>query len=365
MTRLGMALVAHGLRLSEPRSHGVLSRTDRGLLVERSGLGQDVVVTDGSWMQPVLRRAGLLDSPAVVAVACTSPEAGVQMWTGRASSSGMAVDPKTPMYAASVTKQFVGVLVAQQVLSGRLGPDDAVVDFLPSLPGWAKGIRVRHLLHHASGLPTTARVVAALSLHDEQQLTNRLVLQGLSSVAGPEAPAGHVFAYSNVGYVLLAETLVSVTGLSLAVLARQALFDPLGMTDSRFSSEKNPLLLADVRVPRTVGDGGLWTCAADLLVWLNALNGGRLGSDLTRLVQTPGHLDDGTALAYAWGVTARSAPLGTSYTHGGSWSGWSAKTVRCPARGTAVALLSTSDDVQAVSQAGIDLHDQLLTASGG
>jgi Beta-lactamase len=76
-------------------------------------------------------------------------------------------------------------------------------------------------------------------------------------------------------------------------------------------------------------------------------------------VQTPGRLDDGTPLDYGWGVTARPGGVGTSYTHGGNWPGWSAKTNRRPATGTAVALLTTSDDVRGVSQAAIDLRDRL------
>jgi CubicO group peptidase (beta-lactamase class C family) len=103
----------------------------------------------------------------------------------------------------------------------------------------------------------------------------------------------------------------------------------------------------------------LWSSALDLLTWLDALSSDRLGPELTRLVQRPGRLDDGTALDYAWGVTARSGSEGTSYTHGGKWPGWSAKTVRRPATGTAVVLLTTSDDVPAVSRAALELHDLL------
>lgn len=76
-------------------------------------------------------------------------------------------------------------------------------------------------------------------------------------------------------------------------------------------------------------------------------------------MQSPGHLDDGTALDYAWGIAVRPSPAGISYTHGGHWPGWSAKTVRRPTTHTAVALLTLSNDVQAVSQAAIDVHESL------
>ena len=77
------------------------------------------------------------------------------------------------------------------------------------------------------------------------------------------------------------------------------------------------------------------------------------------LMQTPGRLDDGTPLEYAWGIIARPHGAATNYSHGGNWPGWSAKTIRSPSTGTAVALLTTSDDVQAVSEAAVALHDRL------
>lgn len=81
--------------------------------------------------------------------------------------------------------------------------------------------------------------------------------------------------------------------------------------------------------PATIGDGGSWTCTADLLTRLEAMNEDRLGADLTTLVQSRGHLDDGAALDYASGIGPRPGPAGTFYPHGGEWPGWSAMTVRC------------------------------------
>jgi hypothetical protein len=68
-------------------------------------------------------------------------------------------------------------------------------------------------------------------------------------------------------------------------------------------------------------------------------------------------------MARPWSTPGASppAPTGraTSYSHGGNWPGWIAKTIRSPATGTAVALLTTSDVVQAVSQVAVALHDRL------
>jgi CubicO group peptidase (beta-lactamase class C family) len=168
---------------------------------------------------------------------------------------------------------------------------------------------------------------------------------------------GRAFAYSNMGYVLLAEVLRCVTGRDPASAAEDDLFAPLGM--SRSALGQAPPYALPAPPPRTVGDGGLWTSASDLLLWLEALNQGLLGNGLTHLLQTPGRLENGTALDYAWGISVRPTDRGITYTHGGSWPGWTAKTVRNPTTGTALALLTCHSDTQVVSDLAMAIHDQL------
>jgi CubicO group peptidase (beta-lactamase class C family) len=219
-------------------------------------------------------------------------------------------------------------------------------------------VQVRHLVHHTAGLPTTAQLLSVLDVTSEGALDNQLVLRGLSQLPQPRDLPGRVFAYSNIGYVLLAEVLRALTRADPAVLARDALLTPLGLTDSSIG-QAVPYSLRHPP-PRTIGDGGLWTTASDLLHWLEALNRALLGDQLTDLLQTPGTLDDGTRLDYAWAMTARPASLGVTYTHGGNWAGWTAKTVRNPTAGTALALLTSLDDAQLVSDVATAMHELLL-----
>lgn len=85
-------------------------------------------------------------------------------------------------------------------------------------------------------------MLAAVGLNDEQLLTNNLVLQGLNNLSAPEAPAGTTLAYSNIGYVVLAEMLTALTATPLPVLAQESLFKPLGMTASYLASDEQPTL---------------------------------------------------------------------------------------------------------------------------
>jgi CubicO group peptidase (beta-lactamase class C family) len=74
-----------------------------------------------------------------------------------------------------------------------------------------------------------------------------------------------VFDHSNVGYVSLAEIVTRIGGVPLDDLARRRIFDPLGMTGSRLGGPPAARHSGLPAPPGTVGDGGWWTTAADLL----------------------------------------------------------------------------------------------------
>ena len=182
------------------------------------------------------------------------------------------------------------------------------------------------------------------------------MLRALAHVRRLAREPGQVFAYSNAGYVLLAETLrVATESIPRAWRARHSC-SPWPCATAASATRPTPCAVH----PRTVGDGGLWTSVVDLVRWLDALNRRLLGDQLTVLLEAPGRLDDGTPLDYAWGMTARPDRAGVTYTHGGSWPGWTAKTVRNPGAGTSVALLTRHDDTQLVSDTAMAIHDLLL-----
>ena len=68
----------------------------------------------------------------------------------------------TVMYGASLAKQVVGILVSLAVQAGELDLDQPLRQFLPWFPPWANQVRVRHLLHHTSGLPAAVASLALL-----------------------------------------------------------------------------------------------------------------------------------------------------------------------------------------------------------
>jgi CubicO group peptidase (beta-lactamase class C family) len=299
-------------------------------------------------------------SRAATSVAVTLGENTVQWQAGTLPITGEVV-PNSVMYAASVTKQLTATLVALAVESGALGYESAVSVYLPELPDWMRTVRVRHLLHHTSAVPEVAGEVG-------NNLDNARVLHRVQRCPPPERPPGTAFAYSNTGYVLLAAAIEARFQEPFPELVRRRIFAPLNLVDSTLGGPPPVSLPGEPDPPATVGDGGWWTSSVDLDRWLVALNnasggatirGTGLNARLLETLQTPGRLDDDSPLDYAWGMRLTWLEGHRTLTHGGSWPGWSSKTLRQPDRGLAVCVLSTASDERAVSGLVVDLARRL------
>ena len=301
----------------------------------------------------LLGRTGLATHRTVVAVRSgdgTAVVVGVQ-----GPRPGSPVGTNAVLYGASLTKQMVGVLISLLIEQAVLDVDSSVRTFLPQLPSWAEAISLRHLLHHTAGLPPTSALLSHLGLDGEQHLDNSAVLAALAEQERPARPPGIRFEYSNVGYVCLAEVLNRVTRESLPALARQRLFEPLEMNRSELGPAPAGVAIPEPSPPRTVGDGGLWTTAEDLLRWNDALNRRHFGRSVHERCDAGGHLDDGTPLNYGWGVRVVDHRGERTITHGGSWPGSRSKTVRQPRRATSVALITSCDDDALVSDTALEI----------
>jgi CubicO group peptidase (beta-lactamase class C family) len=252
----------------------------------------------------------------------------------------------TVVYAASLSKQITAACVALLVQQGRLDPESTLAHWMPELPTWAGTVRLRHLISHTSGLPegvefddlhrakrdrTTTGVIGALARRDH-----------LVSTPGTE------YRYCNAGYVCLAVIIERAARRPLPDFAREHVFAPLGMADSRFWSGPAPHppraapLDSQYPAPLSLGDGGVWSTAEELVRWNQALERDELG--VSTLLQTPGHLDDGTQLDYAWALGVREHAGRRIYRHGGRWAGLSAQLIRLADRRSSFVIIALDDD---------------------
>jgi CubicO group peptidase (beta-lactamase class C family) len=138
------------------------------------------------------------------------------------------VDPATIYDLASLTK-VVGLTTACMLLvdEGKLDLNAPVRAYLPEFQGTDKErVTIRHLLTHSSGLPAwrplfkeAATEAAALVLVDTTPLVR--------------AP-GDSFIYSDLGAITLARVVERIAGERLDRYLARRVFEPLGMTATRY-----------------------------------------------------------------------------------------------------------------------------------
>ncbi len=268
-------------------------------------------------------------------------------------------------YAGSLAKQVTAACAALLVRDGTLDVDGPVAELLPDLPPWAAEVRVRHLIHHTAGLPTTEAVWERMARQGEANWTSDGALAALSTIPALDRRPGSAFAYSNVGYICLARIGERLLDEALDSIARRLLFDPLGMRATSFWSGPSVAppgarLAPPPRAPAplSTGDGGLWTTVGDLLRWNDAMLVDTLGIAAT--LHSTGALDDGTPLEYAWGVRVSHESGIRIESHGGSWDESTAKLVRLPDLGVSFAMLARGGGVDRMMTLSSSLQHMLL-----
>jgi CubicO group peptidase (beta-lactamase class C family) len=258
-------------------------------------------------------------------------------------------------YVGSLSKQFTAMAAALAIQQGKLSVEDPIRRYLPELPDYASRITVGHLLHHTSGLRDYNTLLSIAGRRGDEAYDNRVVLRMTARQKALNFAPGDEYLYSNTGYTLLASVIERATGKPFAAFAGEHVFTPLGMTVTHYHVDATRLirdramayergasgpLLLDTPSNERAGAGGVFTNIPDLLRWDENFYTGRVGGmDLLRQLQTPGRLNDGRPLKYAWGLeidTYRGLPI---VEHGGSLGGYRAHLLRFPSQHASVAIL--------------------------
>jgi CubicO group peptidase (beta-lactamase class C family) len=282
------------------------------------------------------------------------------------------VTPATQFRLASVTKQFTAAAILLLAEDGRLGLDEPVRKWLPSLPEAARDVTIRHLLTHTSGLIDYEEVIPeglTKQLHDID------VLRLLETQDRTYFPPGTGYRYSNSGYALLALIVERVSGQTFATFLRERVFQPLGM-HATVAHEEGISTLAnrafgyseiDGRWVRTdqsqtsavLGDGGIYSTIEDLAKWDAALRENRLlEPESLKAAYTPATATDVPDVAYGfgWRIT------GETVWHSGETIGFRNVLVRYPKRGLTVVVLTNRNDPEPYEKALAIAH---VFLSGG
>jgi CubicO group peptidase (beta-lactamase class C family) len=263
------------------------------------------------------------------------------------------LQPTDVFELASVSKQFTAMVIMLLQEQGKLQYDDPVEQYL-SIP--YKGITIRHLLTHTSGLPDYQAIMD--QYWDKSKVAgNTEILEYLNRYAPPALFApGTKYNYSNTGYVLLASIAEKASGRDFIEFCTKEIFRRLGMrktairtltekaavtdfaTGHIYVKESNRFVRADsfpasdytIWLGNRKGPGRISSTADDLLKWDQALYTDKLIHQRTlEQAYTPMTLNDGTKSNYGFGWELISNEPGNRITgHSGDNPGYKTKIVR-------------------------------------
>ncbi len=281
----------------------------------------------------------------------------------------------------SLAKQFTAAAMLMLVQDGKLALDDDIRRYLPEMSDYGTPITIRHLLTHTSGLREQWSLLALTGNGPGSQVhTQGTILELAARQKGLNFTPGLEFLYTNTNYALAAIIIERASGTSLQRFTERRLFQPLGMSHSRWREDFRTVVpgramayawtddgfIANMPFTNVYGNGGLLTTIGDLLRW-NAfldrpadLPGGEA---LVATLQTPGRLRDGTVLEYAFGLEVTRAHGLPLVAHSGSTAGYKTWLGRYPGKGISVAVLCNNGGVDPVNL-GEKVAEQALHSSG-
>jgi CubicO group peptidase (beta-lactamase class C family) len=195
------------------------------------------------------------------------------------------VKADTIFQSGSVGKQFAATAVMMLVEEGKVGLDDPIQKYFPDAPETWKGIKVRNLLSHTSGLgeyENGPRTKPDGPFYLRLDMTEDELYKRITAMPMDFKP-GEDWSYRNTNYVLLGIMIHRVTGKFYGDYLQERIFKPLGMTSTRIISDRDiiPLRAAGYELVKgelknqdwvsptfnSTADGTLYFTVLDLEKW--------------------------------------------------------------------------------------------------
>jgi len=258
------------------------------------------------------------------------------------------IDCDTNFRMASVSKQFTAMCVAILEERSKLSIDDGIDQYLADVPDYMKGITIRHLVHHLSGLPDYSHKLCSvdkskplITNHDIYDYYKNRKRQKLDSEPGKK------YDYSNGGYSLLALVIESAAKVPFPEFMQRAIFEPANMPNSAIitypSTIKNQAVSysdwpyfndIDYNTGNALwGEDGVYTSINDMQGWIHALETHQLVSpEMSKKIFSPTRSNSGKKVEYGYGWGFEKLYKHKVILHGGCWVGFNTIIATVPKR---------------------------------
>ena len=185
--------------------------------------------------------ARILDETAASGVAVAVAKDGKIVWEQSfgftAHGSKTPVTRDTMFSLASITKALTatGLMILSD--RGLIDIDKPANDYLgparlTACAGGSAAATVKNLIYHTSGLPMHYHLFYADQRRRPPDMDESIRRYGILT-----SPPGEAYVYSNFGYGILGDLLARLSGKPYAVLMKEEVFEPLGMTRTAIVTE--------------------------------------------------------------------------------------------------------------------------------
>jgi D-alanyl-D-alanine carboxypeptidase len=248
------------------------------------------------------------------------------------------VTPDIRFPVGSITKSFTCLSTLQLVAKGDVDLDRVAGDYLPDLPAPDRGVKLRFLMNHTSGIPNYTDLPDFPAVPPKgmtgKQVEDMFTAQPLLFTSGAS------FNYSNSDTFLLGLIVAKVSGLPYDKYVETHVLEPFGMTRSGFDAHDDgaadrargyqltkdgfrPSTPYEYAVPFSAG--ALVSTPGDLLKYRRGVFGPKTSPAVRDLVLTRVAMSDGTPNPYALGCLIVTNMEGhRKITHAGDIYGFAA-----------------------------------------
>lgn len=312
-------------------------------------------------MAPIDKMDNVIPGRAIVMVKAGRPPV-IDVKGSTRVEGGKPIAADTPMYIASMTKAFVGLMAVRLDELGIMPLDSTLGSYFPAMK--VEGVDVgklsmKQLLSHQLGFEAKA-------LNVRTAYTDLVPIDQYATVVNASGKATKPgFEYDNLGYLLYAAALEKRTGKSWRAWIDDVVFDPLGMehssartSDFAEVSRLHERYQDSWRVYEPKSDdvmhaaGGLVVAPGDMARWL-AANAGQASaipqpifdeahSSQVAIERSMGPMKC-TGYAFGW---QRCEMNGLRFLeHGGGYTGMRSEMIVLPDKGVAFAAMFNSDSM--------------------
>lgn len=281
------------------------------------------------------------------------------------------VTPNSVFEIGSISKQITAAAIMLLVEEGRVDLDASVPTYIPESPSIWRGVTVRHLLTHTSGIRNYTGLPGF-------ELSRRLDRAGFVHELAKHPPdfgPGDDWSYSNSGYNLLGFIIEQASGLSYWSFLKERIFMPLGMTDTAdrdlryvlphrvtgYEWYDNALQGRDYELTDLFAAGAIVSSVSDLVKWNAALSGTDfLTADSMKELWKPARLNSGAIYPYGFGWNIEEIRGLRRLRHNGQTAGFAANFTHYPDENLTIIVLCNLGTIELAAWIAHGLAKQYL-----